>query len=397
MSADLVQRQTTMSGHLVQFCRFLRRHGFMLSHQEEADAMTVLSQIPIDSKSHFQSALKIVLAKNHWQHQQFDELFSDFWKQLEKAADSKIKNKQEEGKNEELSKKPSIPSFDSLKDWLYNESSKNDREEVAAFSDLEVLTKKDFAQMSEEELRLITSFLKKMARKLAHQKSRLKRQSKSSRRQPDIRRTVRHNLRRGGEIQRLLFSEPKDKKLKLVLLCDVSKSMDLYSRFFMHMIYAFQSSYDKIETFVFSTAIHRISELLENHEFDKAYEIIADRVPQWSGGTKIGTCLKSFYDQDGIRILNKKTIVFIISDGWDTGDPGIMETAMRSIYKQSKKVIWLNPLAGTPDFSPEVTGLKVAMPYIDVFQSAHNLESLKMAMGHLKGGSKRHTVTHTSL
>lgn len=387
MSADLIQRQTTISGHLVQFCRFLRKHGFILSHREESDAMASIGYIPIHQKTLFKSALKATLAKNHWQRIQFDDLYDEFWKQIEKAANAKIKEEPESQQKKDQNKPASVPSFDALKDWLYHESPQEE-EEMSAFSDIEVYTRKDFAQMSEDELRLISSFLKKMVRKMAHQKSRLKRRSKHTSRL-DLRRTFSANLRRGGEIQKLVFSEPKDKKLKLVLLCDVSKSMDLYSRFFMHMIYAFQSAYDKIETFVFSTAIHRISELLENHDFDKAYEIIAQRVPQWSGGTKIGTCLQSFYDNDGIRMLNKKTIVFIVSDGWDTGEQDTMEYAMKSIYKQSKKVIWLNPLAGNPNFSADVTGLQVAMPYIDVFQSAHNLESLKEAMYHLKSGRRK--------
>lgn len=378
MSVDLVKRQTTISGHLVQFCRFLRNHGFVLSHREEADAMTALGYISIDDKGIFKSALKAVLVKSHWQQQQFGDLYDEFWKQIEKAANSKIKDEQDNQPQEDESKAPAVPSFEALKDWLFRNPS-DDQVEIAAFSDMEVFAKKDLAKLSEDELRLISSFLKKIVRRLAHQKSRLKQRSKKERKL-DIRRTFNANLRKGGDIQKLIFSEHKDKKLKLVLLCDVSKSMDLYSRFFMHMIYAFQSAYDKIETFVFSTAIHRISDLLENYEFDKAYDIITDRVPQWSGGTKIGTCLKAFYDEEGLRILNKKTIVFIVSDGWDTGSAEVMESAMRGIYKQSRKVIWLNPLAGNENFSADVTGLKAAMPYIDSFQSAHNLESLKEAI-----------------
>nr|WP_273567374.1 VWA domain-containing protein [Maribacter sp. Hal144] len=172
--------------------------------------------------------------------------------------------------------------------------------------------------------------------------------------------------------------------MKLVLLCDVSKSMELYSRFFVHLIYAFQNAYDKIETFIFSTALHRVSEILDNHEFDKAFEIISDRVPQWSGGTTIGSCLNDFTQEHGYGMLDKKTIVLVLSDGWDTGGPEIIQTAMQTIYKKSKKVIWLNPLAGSSDFSPEALGLKTALPYIDVLASAHNLESLKLAISQIQ-------------
>ena len=146
-------------------------------------------------------------------------------------------------------------------------------------------------------------------------------------------------MRKGGEIQQLVFSQKKDRKLKLVILCDVSRSMDLYSRFFIHLIYAFQNAYDKIETLVFSTALHKVSEILNNNEFDKAFRTISERVPHWSGGTTIGSCLQDFIQNYGYSMLDKKTIVLILSDGWDTGEPEVMKEAMKTIYKKSKKVI----------------------------------------------------------
>ena len=195
-------------------------------------------------------------------------------------------------------------------------------------------------------------------------------------------------MRKGGEIQQLVFSEKKNRKLKLVLLCDVSRSMDLYSRFFIHLIYAFQNAYDKIETLVFSTALHRVSEILDNNEFDKAFRTISERVPHWSGGTTIGSCLQDFSQNYGHGMLDKKTIVLILSDGWDTGEPEVMKEAMKTIYKKSKKVIWLNPLAGNPDFTPESIGMQTALPYIDILASAHNLESLTTVLQQLRGKRK---------
>ena len=110
--------------------------------------------------------------------------------------------------------------------------------------------------------------------------------------------------------------------------------------------------------------------------------LISDRVPQWSGGTRIGACLKDFTTDYGHHLLNRKTVVMILSDGWDTGDPSDITTAMKSIHKASRKTIWLNPLAGHPDFAPEVIGLKSILPYIDHLAPAHNLKSLKEALFH---------------
>jgi uncharacterized protein with von Willebrand factor type A (vWA) domain len=381
------QRQTTISGNLVQLCQFLRLKGYALGTKEETDAMQALSCMPIGNKQLFKIALKSIFVKTKWQFEQFDGLYDEFWEQLKKAVDSKTKDLPE-NKQEIPEPQAQQPSFETLKSWLYNEQT-DEQKNIAAYSSLEVLSRKNFADMSSDEMRLIMSLLRKIARQLAHQKSRLKERAKRNR-QLDLKRTFSTNMRLGGEILRLQFSQPKDKKLKLVLLCDVSKSMDLYSRFFVNLIYAFQNSYDRIETFVFSTALHRVTELLQNYEFDKAFEIISDRVPQWSGGTTIGKSIQDFVGSYSYKLLTKKTVVFILSDGWDRGDASLLKQSMQEIHRRSKKVIWLNPLAGNPNFSPDVIGLQTALPYIDVLESAHNLESLKRAMKHLRSGRRKY-------
>ncbi len=391
MVEPLIKHQTELSGNLVLLCRFLRKKGFPLSTTEEADALKAISFLPINKEKYFKQALKTILVKNQYQYEKFNGYYDEFWTQLSKASDSKRKDKQEK-KDKKTKAQQQEARFDSLKSWL-NLSPSEEEKEVSTFSDLEVLTKKNFADLSEDEMKLMMQLLKRLAKKVAHQKSRLRKTSKKHKKL-DLKRTIRLNMRKGGDIQQLVYSELKDRKLKLVLLCDVSKSMDLYSRFFVHLIYAFQNAYDKIETFVFSTAIHRVSTILDNQEFDKAFDTISDRVPHWSGGTTIGSCLQDFVTDFGYGMLDKKTIVLILSDGWDTGEPEIIRGAMRSIYKKSRKVIWLNPLAGSPDFSPEVIGMKTALPYIDVLASAHNLESLKWALQQIQ---KRRNMVNQQL
>jgi len=369
--------QTELSGNVVLLCRFLRTKGFILGATEEADALLALSFLPINKEKYFKQALKTVLAKTQYQYSKFEAYYREFWDQLSKAADSKIKEEQtKNNKRSETQKREA--QFESLKNWL-NLSPSNEEKAISSYSDLDVLTKRNFSDLSLIEMQLMMRLLQKLARKIAHQKSRLRKTTKK-RANLDLRRTIRYNMRKGSDVHKMVFSDRKDKKIKLVLLCDVSRSMDLYSRFFVHLIYAFQNAYDKIETFVFSTALHRVSDILDNNEFDKAFDIISDRVPHWSGGTTIGTCLYDFTQEYGHGHLDKKTIVFILSDGWDTGEPDTMKDAMKTIYKKSKKVIWLNPLAGSANFSPDAIGMKTALPYIDVLASAHNLESLKGAM-----------------
>ncbi len=374
MEAELIGHRTQLSSNIVLLCRFLRTKGFPVSASEEADALHAITYLPIHKEIYFKRALKAVLTKTKYQQTVFDELYIEFWRQLSKATDSKLKDIEEQRPKQTNSQKKQA-QFESLKEWL-NLSPSEEEKEVSSYSTIDVLTKKDFVDLSEEEMQLMMRMLQKMARRMAHQKSRLKVRSKK-RHQLDLKKTIRANMRQGGNIQQLHFSQRKEKKLKIVLLCDVSRSMDLYSRFLVHLIYAFQNAYDKIETFVFSTALHQVSSLLNNHAFDKAFDIISDRVPQWSGGTTIGSCLYDFTKNHGHGMLDKKTIVLILSDGWDTGDAETMQKAMKLLYKKSRKVIWLNPLAGSPDFSPEALGMKTALPYIDVLASAHNFESLR--------------------
>jgi len=381
-----VRHQTELSGNIVLLCRFLRNKSFSVGPTEESDALEAITFLPINKENYYRDALKAVLSKSQFQRTHFDEYYHEFKEQLKKAADSKVKELPQE--KEKPEKKTKAEQFEALKDWL-NLNPSEEEKEIAAFSDLEVLTKKNFLNLNEDEMRLIMRVLQKMARKIAHQKSRLRKKSKK-RQQLDLKETIRANMRKGAEIQQLVYSEKKNRKLKLVLLCDVSRSMDLYSRFFIHLMYAFQNAYDKIETLVFSTALHRVSEILNNNDFDKAFKTISERVPQWSGGTTIGACLHDFTQNYGHGMLDKKTIVLILSDGWDTGNPEVMKEAMKTIYKKSKKVIWLNPLAGNTDFSPESIGMQTALPYIDVLASAHNLESLKQVLQQLR--SKRNLL-----
>jgi len=366
--------QTALSANMVLFCRFLRKKGFNLGPSEEADALRAITMIPLGEERLFRQSLRAVLAKNKYQFNVFIDCYTEFWDQIAKAVDSKLKQDKPVKKATDAVQNREA-QFNALKDWL-NLVPSTEEKSVSTYSDIEVLAKKDFQDLSNDEMQLMMSLLKRLARKLAHQKSRLKKKSKKHK-VVDLKKTIRANMRRGGEMQNLIFSEKKEKKMKLVLLCDVSKSMDLYSRFFVHLIYAFQNAYDKIETFVFSTALHRVSEILNNHEFERAFDIISERVPHWSGGTTIGSCLSDFIETYSYGHLDGKTIVYILSDGWDTGEPDIMRSAMKSIYKKSRKVIWLNPLAGSPNFSPEAVGMKTALPYIDVLASAHNMDSLK--------------------
>jgi hypothetical protein len=228
----------------------------------------------------------------------------------------------------------------------------------------------------------MAALVAQIARRVA---TRMSRRMRAARRSHllDMRRTVRHSLRRGGEIIELLRRRPRIQKSQVVLLCDVSGSMDLYSRFLVQFVYALQHAVSRIETFVFSTSLTRVTDALSEVELRRALDQVARTVPNWSGGTKIGASLRQFLDTYGRALLSERTVVIIISDGWDTGDAEVLAAAMRELNRRSARVVWLNPLLGGSGYEPLCQGMRVALPHVDVFAPAHNLESLRRLERHL--------------
>ncbi len=244
------------------------------------------------------------------------------------------------------------------------------------YSPFETESERDFSTFQADELSEVMRLINEVGRALATRFSRRTMETKK-RGKFDFRRTMRLSLRRGGEILDLAHYRRRRQRLKLVLLCDVSKSMDLYSRFLIQFIYAFQSVYRRIETFVFGTSLHRITDILRDEELSIALDYLSGTVKDWSGGTKIGASLEQFVSNYGIKLVDSQTVVLIISDGWDTGEVDLLENNMQYLHKNSRYVLWLNPLKGSPGFQPTTRGMQAALPYIDFFASAHNIISLR--------------------
>ena len=371
---NTIQRHTSLSANMVAFCQFLRSRGFKIGPSEIADTLLTLEILqPFSNVNTFELALQTILAKTHKQQSQFSALFQEYWKELEKALDSKVVDQ----KTKSPDKKPSKQeAFMALKNWLHGNKANEEEQEVATYSEVETFTSRSFTSFSDEELEEVVQIIRQIARKLARKVARRKQKSNKTQ-LLDIKRTLRLNLRRGGEIIDLVYRKPKKNKWKIILLCDISQSMELYSRFLIQFIYSFQSTYPNIETFVFSTSITRITEELKEEEAETALKNIGDKVTHWSGGTKIGDSLQEFVVKYAYKLLDSKTFVMILSDGWDIGDTQTLEESMQHIKRKSNKVIWLNPLAGNPNYTPNTKGMQTALPYIDIFASVHNIDSLK--------------------
>ena len=366
----MITRQTSLAKNIVRFCMFLRQKGFNAGAEEEAVSLRALQYIDFSSNEIFRLTLKSVLCRSKSQLDEFDDLFHEYWKELEMAINAK--------KKEDASvRKPSQQeaSFKSLKAWL--QGNRNDEtEETATYSLHENLSQRDFSSVPEDQVDELMQIIKALSKRLA---ARTNRRYKPSHKisLPDLRQTLRKNMRWGGELLYIIHHKPKRNRVKLVVLCDVSRSMELYSAFLIQFIYAFQQVYNRMETFVFSTSLTRITTVLKQKNFREALHLLGAEKSGWAGGTRIGESLDAFVKDHAKKMIDSKTIVIILSDGWDTGNIDTLKKSMAYIHNKAKKLIWLNPSAGYSGYRPDVAGMKAAMPYIDKFAPVHNAESLQ--------------------
>jgi hypothetical protein len=199
----------------------------------------------------------------------------------------------------------------------------------------------------------------------------------------DLRRSIRQNIARGGEPFVLAYKGKKPRKNKLVILLDISGSMNFYSLFLVRFAYALQARFERVHTFLFSTNVVEISDLLRTRYLPEALRKLSQRAAGWSGGTRIGESLRQFNQGYGRKLLSRDTIFIILSDGWDTGEPELLASQLRMTKGRVRKVLWLNPLLGVKGYQPLTRGMVAALPYVDVFAPAHNLESLLALERHL--------------
>ncbi len=183
-------------------------------------------------------------------------------------------------------------------------------------------------------------------------------------------------MRTAGDFSLLVYRRRALRRTKLVVLCDVSGSMDLYVRLLLQFLFALQHSFARVETFVFATRLSRITNDLRAREYQEALTAVAQHVEDWNGGTRIGSSLSAFV-ADWLRLLDRRTIVVVLSDGWDTGEPAQLADALATIHRRAGRVIWLNPLLGGAGYEPLTRGIQAALPHIDIFAPANTLESLE--------------------
>ncbi|CCH02886.1 hypothetical protein FAES_4887 [Fibrella aestuarina BUZ 2] len=367
----MITRRTSLSHNIVAFCRFLRANGLAVGPDEAATALLALAQVDLGERTQLWLALRTVLCRRAQDLDAFDRLFAQYWKELEKAVDSKTKD----GANPRQRTQPKKgPDFNQLKAWLYG-NKPTEETTLTTYSTQQNLARQDFSAIAPDDLQAVMQHIRELSLTLARRANR-RRQRTQAARQLNLPRTLRTNLRRGGELLELIYQKPRKNRFNVVILADVSQSMDLYSTFLIQFMYAFQSVYRRIDTFVFSTELHRVTQSLKNRPFAEALHHLADTVTGWGGGTRIGYSLQQFVENH-LSLVNKHTLVLILSDGWDTDDATLLTDALTKLKSKAHRLVWLNPLAGNPTFRPDTAAMQAAMPLLDGFLPAHNANSLR--------------------
>jgi uncharacterized protein with von Willebrand factor type A (vWA) domain len=371
---------------VLRFGQMLRAAGLPLTIGELMDGVRALEVVDLLDRQDVYLALRTTLVARHEEFPAFDRCFDAFWRfQAEEGqglegllTPNQPAIPEEHAGNtgaEAAEKKVSV----ALDSW--EEQGEDDGEplEVPGVSDREILMDQDFSSFPVEDLDEVARLTVLIAKRLARRISRRKRPTRRGG-VIDLRRSIRANLMK-GEIIELRRRERRRRKVRLVLLCDVSGSMDLYSRFLLQFLYALQNVFGRVETFTFSTRLTRVTEHLKGASYRQALAKLT-AVRDFSGGTRIGESLQEFNARWG-NLVDRHTIVILLSDGWDTGEPEVLATEMLALKRKAGRLIWLNPLLGNPSYEPLTRGMAAALPLVDHFAAAHNLASLRDLAGHL--------------
>jgi uncharacterized protein with von Willebrand factor type A (vWA) domain len=355
---------------IVGFAQFARSHGLNVGIQETQDALEAARCSLMVDRLNLKYALKAIFCTSPEERMLFDQLFVLYWDTnpidlRENKNKRTIQGAVKKKTNHTLVLMGSGKTTDQLKE----------AKTVSGANELERLRQTDFAKVNEVEAAQLEAIARQLFKEIA---LRLRRRMKES--QTDglvnLRRTIRRSLPYGGEPLELFRRARKPKKQRLIVLLDVSGSMDKYSFFLLRFIMALREHFRQLEAFVFSTTLIRISKAIQVNQVDSVLNLLHQQADNWSGGTKIGECLETFCDRYGKRMLNGSPTVIILSDGLETGSVEKLSGQMERIHRRAKKVVWLNPLKGMQGYEPVARGMAAALPSVDSFRSAHNLNSL---------------------
>ncbi len=370
--------------NVVLFARLLRLAGIEVTPDQIVALVAALEHIDLRNREDFRDGARAILVSRRDHLALFDRAFDLFWQAWtegrwwQSEEPTPVPRPPSEERNPRARRAAaSDEPFDAPE---ADGDSRPGVQLALTYSALETLRHQDFARLSEAELEAVHWMLSACRWDLRPRPTR--RRVRAPRGEfLDMRRAWRGNLRFGGELMALAWRRPKQKRRPLVVLCDISGSMERYARILLQFVYVLSHGMERVEAFAFGTRLTRITRPLRGADVDRALDAAVGAVADWAGGTRIGESLKTFNYQWGRRVLGQGAIVLIISDGWDRGDTALLETEMQRLQMSCQRLIWLNPLLGDPRYEPLAAGIRAALPYVDDFLPVHNLDSLEKLAG----------------
>jgi uncharacterized protein len=369
---------------LVEFCRFARANGLSFGTKETIDCLEVLTSANLADSDSLKFALRAVLCSSKEEWDLFDDLFETFWGGHEpnqvRPSTRRAGSKASSDDGQTRGNGAWVLTGNGADSEVKPEG---EGKAVSGASVAERLKAMDFADMPQDDLIALERLSQRLLRRMSCRLSR-RLQTRKSRGPVNLRKTIRLSIGRGGDPIELSYKGRRLQQARLVILLDVSGSMSLYSFFLLKFVYALAKQFREVDAFVFSTTLVKITDLLRARRLSDALETLSQTSTGWSAGTRIGESLEDFNRRYAKSLLSHDGTVFmILSDGWDTGEPGVLAAELGRIKRRVSKLIWLNPLAGLDGYEPITRGMSAALPHIDVFAPAHNLGSLLALERHL--------------
>ncbi len=363
----------------VGFCRVLRRTGLRVPASATINFTEALGLVGVEERAAVYWAGRATLVHRPEDLNLYDRVFAAYWEQRGSLTFA-----------DDTPPPPVTLALDIADDDDDGDQETDPSDEIqpVRFSSTEVLTNKDFADCTREELAELTRLMSRLRFTTHRRRSRRLVPVKGNGERPDLRRTVRWALRHQGEPVKRAFSSPATRPRRLVLVVDVSGSMESYARALIRFSHAAVVARGKVEVFVLGTRLTRLTKHLTSRDPDSAIRTAMPQVKDWAGGTRLGEGIRQFNDEWGIRGMARGSIVVVLSDGWDRGDPAVLGAEMERLHRVTNELIWVNPLKATPGYAPLAAGMAAALPHLDRFVEGHSYASLEQLAQVLAGSDR---------
>jgi uncharacterized protein len=378
---DTAAPKGLLAANVMHFARLLRAAGLRIGPDRVLDCVRALELADCERREDWYWTMSAVLLSREEQRPIFDQAFRIFWRDpqlAQKMMQALLpKTYGRAAKEEEQSQRLSDALFSqrNQKEVRPLDEQKVEIDARLTFSAREVLQRMDFDTMSAAELAEAKRMLRELRLPLPMIRTRRYRPSPRGAR-IDLRATLRESLREGGEVIPLVRAATTDLHPPLVVLCDISGSMNPYARMFLHFLHAITNDRDRVSVFVFGTRLTNITRQLRHRDVDVAMAKVADAIKDWSGGTRIGACLREFSWRWSRRVLGQNACVVLVSDGLDREAGEGLAEEMQRLHKSCRELIWLNPLLRYDKFEARPAGVRAMLPHVDRFLPVHNLKSL---------------------